>query len=110
EIVADEDMMTKPAGRSVIKQIEAGDPSMRNVVVCKGSCLPWRGRGPAPPSQNVNHHKLLLAEIDGRRSVITSSSNFEGRQYSQVNSLARVFDDSFYAFALEYWQRLRAQS
>jgi phosphatidylserine/phosphatidylglycerophosphate/cardiolipin synthase-like enzyme len=110
EIVADADMMTKPAGRSVISQIEAGDPSTRNVVVCKGACLPWRGRGPAPPSQDVNHHKLLLADIDGRRSVITSSSNFEGRQYSQVNSMARVFDDAFYAYSLEYWQRLRAQS
>jgi phosphatidylserine/phosphatidylglycerophosphate/cardiolipin synthase-like enzyme len=110
EIVADADMRTKPAGRSVMAQIEAGDPSPRNVVVCKGACLPWRGRGPAPPSQDVNHHKLLLAEIDGRRSVITSSSNFEGRQYSQVNSLTRVFDDAFYAYSLDYWQRLKAQS
>ena len=110
EIVADADMTTKPAGRSVMQQIEAGDPTMRNVVVCKGACLPWRGRGPAPPSQDVNHHKLLLAEVGGQKSVITSSSNFEGRQYSQVNSLARVFDDEFYAFSLDYWQRLRAQS
>ena len=110
EIVADEDMTTKPAGRSVMSQIEAGDPAPGNVVVCKGACLPWRGSGPAPPSQDVNHHKLLLADVGGRKSVITSSSNFEGRQYSQVNSLARVFDDAFYAFSLDYWQRLRAQS
>ena len=72
----------------------------RNVVVCKGACLPWRGSGPAPPSQDVNHLKLLLADIGGKKSVITSSSNFEGRQYSQVNSLARVFDDAFYAYGL----------
>jgi phosphatidylserine/phosphatidylglycerophosphate/cardiolipin synthase-like enzyme len=110
EIVADADMTTKPAGRSVMSQIEAGDPASGNVVVCKGSCLPWRGRGPAPPSQDVNHHKLLLAEIGGRKSVVTSSSNFEGRQYSQVNSLTRVYDDAFYAFSLDYWQRLKAQS
>ncbi len=110
EIVADADMTTKPAGRSVMSQIEAGDPAPGNVVVCQGACLPWRGRGPAPPSQDVNHHKLLLADIDGQKSVITSSSNFEGRQYSQVNSLTRVFDDAFYAFGLDYWQRLRAQS
>jgi phosphatidylserine/phosphatidylglycerophosphate/cardiolipin synthase-like enzyme len=110
EIVADADMTTKPAGRAVISQIEAGDPAPGNVVVCKGACLPWRGRGPAPPSQDVNHHKLLLADIDGQKSVITSSSNFEGRQYSQVNSLSRVFDDAFYAFSLDYWQRLKAQS
>ena len=110
EIVADADMTTKPAGRSVMSQIENGDPAPGNVVVCKGACLPWRAGGPAPPSQDVNHHKLLLADIGGRKSVITSSSNFEGRQYSQVNSMARVFDDAFYAFSLDYWQRLKAQS
>src|SRR4051812_38745692 len=110
EIVADADMTTKPAGKSVIDQIEAGDPMPANVVVCQGSCLPWAGTGPAPPSQNVNHLKLLLADIGGRKSVITSSSNFEGRQYSQVNSLTRVYDDGFYAFGMQYFQRLRAQS
>ena len=110
EIVADADMTTKPAGRSVIQQIEDGDPTANNVVVCQGSCLPWAGSGPAPPSQNVNHLKFLLADIGGQKSVITSSSNFEGRQYSQVNSLARVYSDSFYAFGLQYFQRLRAQS
>jgi phosphatidylserine/phosphatidylglycerophosphate/cardiolipin synthase-like enzyme len=110
EIVADADMTTKPAGRAVIAQIESGDPAPGNVVVCRGACLPWRGSGPAPPSQDVNHLKLLLADIGGQRSVVTSSSNFEGRQYSQVNSLARVTDDGYYAFALDYFQRLRAQS
>ena len=69
------------------------------MVVCKGACLPWPGSGPAPPSQDVNHHKLLLADIGGKKSVITSSSNFEGRQYSQVNSMARVFDDALYAWS-----------
>lgn len=110
EIVADEDMTTKQAGQQVLAQIEAGDPSPGNVVVCKGACLPWRGRGPAPPSQDVNHLKLLLAEVGGRRSVVTSSSNFEGRQYSQYNSLARVFDDAFYDYGLAYFARLKAQS
>ena len=110
EIVADADMTTKQAGQQVISQIEAGDPMSANVVVCKGACLPWSGSGPAPPSQDVNHHKLLLAEIGGRKSVITSSSNFEGRQYSQVNSLTRVYDDALYGWAMDYWQRLRNQS
>ena len=110
EIVADSDMTTKPAGRAVIAQIESGDPAPGNVVVCKGSCLPWRGRGPAPPSQDINHLKYLLAEIGGQKSLVTSSSNFEGRQYSQVNSLTRVFDDAFYDFGLAYFQRLRARS
>jgi hypothetical protein len=94
----------------VISQIESGDPMPGNVVVCKGACLPWAGSGPAPPSQDVNHLKFLLADIGGKTSVITSSSNFEGRQYSQVNSLTRVFDDTFYAYGMQYFQRLRAQS
>jgi phosphatidylserine/phosphatidylglycerophosphate/cardiolipin synthase-like enzyme len=110
EIVADADMTTKKAGQQVISQIESGDPMPRNVVVCKGACLPWAGSGPAPPSQDVNHLKYLLADIGGKKSVITSSSNFEGRQYSQVNSLTRVYDNGFYAFGLQYFQRLRAQS
>ena len=110
EIVADEDMTTKKAGQQVIAQIEKGDPMANNVVVCQGACLPWAGSGPAPPSQNVNHLKYLLADIGGKKSVITSSSNFEGRQYSQVNSLTRFYDDGFYAFGLQYFQRLRAQS
>ena len=93
-------MTTKPAGRAVMQAIESGDPMPRNVVVCKGACLPWTGSGPAPPSQDVNHLKFLLADIGGQKSLITSSSNFEGRQYSQVNSMARVFDDAFYAYGL----------
>ena len=107
EIVADADMRTKPAGRAVMKQIEAGEPGVRNVVVCRGACLPWRGTGPAPPSQDVNHLKLLLADVDGRRSVVTSSSNFEGRQYTQYNSLTRVFDDAFYDYGSEVLQEAR---
>src|SRR4029079_4743476 len=86
EIVADHDMLTKPAGKSVIAQIENGAAMPRTVVVCEASCLPWAGSGPAPPSQNVNHLKFLLADIGGKKSGITSSSNFEGPQYSQVNS------------------------
>ena len=107
EVVADADVTTKAAGRKVLAGVQAGGGV---TVVCKGACLPWRGRGPAPPSQDVNHHKLLLADVGGQKSVITSSSNFEGRQYSQYNSLARVFDDSFYAWTLGYWDRLKAQS
>ncbi len=110
EIVADADMTTKRAGQQVISQIESGDPMPGNVVVCKGACLPWSGSGPAPPSQDVNHLKYLLAEIGGQKSLITSSSNFEGRQYSQVNSLTRVYNDDLYAFGMQYFQRLRAQS
>jgi hypothetical protein len=110
ELVADADLRTKVAGRAVLQKLEDGDPAPGNVVVCRGACLPWSGTGPAPDSQDVNHLKLLLAEIDGRRSVITSSTNFEGRQYTQYNSLARVYDDAFYDYGLGYFKRLKAQS
>ncbi|GAA2120274.1 phospholipase D-like domain-containing protein [Nocardioides bigeumensis] len=109
ELVADADLRTKVAGRAVLQKIEEGDPAPGNVVVCRGACLPWSGAGPAPDSQDVNHLKLLLADIDGRRSVITSSTNFEGRQYTQYNSLARVYDDAFYAYGSRYFARLKAQ-
>lgn len=107
ELVADADVATKPAGRQLLAQLRAAGAT---AVVCQGACLPWRGSGPAPPSQDVNHLKLVLAEIGGRRSVITSSTNFEGRQYSQYNSLTRVYDDGLYDFSLGYFQRLLAQS
>jgi hypothetical protein len=41
--------------------------------------------------------------------VITSSSNFEGRQYAQYNSLTRVVDDAFYKYGKQYFKRLKAQ-
>ena len=107
ELVADDDVTTKAAGASLIEQLRAGGAS---VTVCDGACLPAAGQGPPPPSQNVNHLKLLLADIGGQQSVVTSSSNFEGRQYSQYNSLARVTDPGYYAFASAYFDRLEAQS
>jgi phosphatidylserine/phosphatidylglycerophosphate/cardiolipin synthase-like enzyme len=107
ELVADADVTTKQAGQQLIAGLRAAGST---VVVCDGSCLPWRGNGPPPPSQNVNHLKLLLADIGGQQSVVTSSSNFEGRQYSQYNSLARITDAGYYAFASSYFDRLKAQS
>ena len=59
EIVADEDMLTKAAGRRVLHEVETGEPGFRNVVVCKGACLPWTGPAPAPTAQDINHHKLF---------------------------------------------------
>jgi phosphatidylserine/phosphatidylglycerophosphate/cardiolipin synthase-like enzyme len=83
---------------------------MRNDVVCDGACLPWRGGGPAPPSQDVNHLKLILAEIAGEQSVATTSLNLEGRQYAQANSMLRMIDPAVYKYSLKYFKRLRAQS
>lgn len=110
ELVVDRDVVTNRVGRNLVRTIESGDPSVRNVVVCRGACLPWRGKGPAPPKQDINHLKLILAEINGRQSVTTSSLNLEGRQYAQANSLLQMFDPSVYAYSLRYFERLRAQS
>ena len=110
ELVVDRDVVTNRVGRNLVRTIESGDPSARHVVVCRGACLPWRGSGPAPPSQDINHLKLIIAEISGQQSVTTTSLNLEGRQYVQANSLLQMFDPSVYAYSLRYFERLRAQS
>lgn len=110
ELVVDHDVLTKPAGHHLVTAIERNDPAPHNVVVCQGSCLPWAGTGPAPPSQNVNHLKLFLFDIGGVRSVAFTSSNLEIRQVHQVNSWLRVTDPKVYAFQLAYFRRLQAQS
>lgn len=110
EIVADQDVRTKPAGRRVLEAIEAGEPGHRNVVVCRGSCLPWTGSGPAPPSQDINHLKLYLFDIEGVRSVAVTSSNLERRMHGQTNSMVRSTDPDLWRFHSEYFDRLQAQS
>ena len=110
EIVADRDVTGNKVGRRLLRKIERRDPDRNNVVVCRGSCLPWAGKGPAPSAQNVNHLKLVIADIAGERSVLTTSSNLAKRQYHQYNSLLRVTDAKLYAFHLDYWKRLRKQS
>jgi phosphatidylserine/phosphatidylglycerophosphate/cardiolipin synthase-like enzyme len=108
-VVGDDDLRTNPNGRRLVSTIETTDPDRRNVVICRGSCLPWRAPGPFPPSQNVMHLKLYLTDIGGVRSFITSSANLEARQHSQDNSLIKIDDPSLYAFGLQYFARLRAQ-
>lgn len=110
ELVADQDVLTNAVGKNLATQLEQRDPTTKNVIVCRGACLPWRGSGPAPPSQDVNHLKLILADIGGERSVMTTSLNLEGRQYAQVNSSLRVSDPDVYAFSMKYFKRLRKQS
>lgn len=110
ELVVDRDVVANPVGRRLVRAIEDGDPAAGNVVMCRGACLPWRGRGPAPDSQDINHLKLVLAEIGGVQSVTTTSLNLEGRQYVQANSLLQLSDPGVYAYSLEYFERLRAQS
>lgn len=109
EVVADADLRTKGAGRKVLQKIEDGDPARTNVVVCRGACLPWRAPGPFPPSQNVQHLKLVVADIGGRRFFTTSSANIESRQYPQYNSLIEIADPRLYGFGVRYFKRLAAQ-
>lgn len=109
EIVADADVRTKRAGRRVLEKIEAGEPGHRNVVVCRGSCLPWTGPRPAPPSQDINHHKLYLFDIAGERSVAVTSSNLERRMHGQSNVMLRSTDPALWQFHDSYFERLRAQ-
>lgn len=109
EIVADHDVRTKPAGRRVLDKVEAGEPGHRNVVVCRGACLPWTGPGPAPTAQDINHHKLYLFDIAGERSVAVTSSNLEGRMHGQANSMVRSTDPDLWRFHSDYFERLRAQ-
>lgn len=109
-IVADHDVRTNRVGRRLLGRIERGERPGDNVVVCRGACLPWRAPGPPPGGQNVNHLKLILADIDGTRSVVSTSSNIVPLQYHQWNSLVRVTDRSLYSFELAHFRRLKAQS
>ncbi|QBX56317.1 hypothetical protein EXE58_13125 [Nocardioides seonyuensis] len=109
EVVADEDVQTKPAGRRVLEKIEAGEPGHQNVVVCRGACMPWAGPGPAPTAQDINHHKLYLFDIAGERSVAVTSSNLERRMHGQVNSMVRSTEPALWRFHTDYFERLRSQ-
>ena len=44
------------------------------------------------------------------QSFITSSANLEDRQYRQYNSFLKIDDPGLYAFGLDYFARLEAQS
>lgn len=109
-IVGDDDLRLNPQGRRLIGTIESTDTARKNVTICSGSCLPWRAPGPFPDSQNVQHLKFYLTDIDGVRSFVTSSANLEVRQYTQYNSLIKIDDAGLYAFGLSYFRRLQAQS
>lgn len=110
EVVADRDVMTNRVGTRLLRRLERRDRGRDNVVVCRGACLPWRAAGPAPGGQDVNHLKVVLADLDGERSVTSTSSNLATRQYHQYNSLLRITDDKLYDFTLRWWARLKKQS
>ncbi|WP_426243282.1 phospholipase D-like domain-containing protein [Nocardioides sp. LHG3406-4] len=109
ELVADGDVLANPVGASLVQRIEAGDPAPGNAVVCDGACLPWTGAGPAPAGQDINHLKLIVADVRGERSVVTSSSNLAGLQYQQYNSLLRIVSPRYYKFADAWFDALEAQ-
>ena len=109
-LVGDDDLRLNRHGRRLIKVLEEQDPDRENVTICDGACLPWRAPGPYPDSQNVQHLKFYLTEIGGVQSFITSSANLEDRQYRQYNSMLKIDDPGLYAFGLDYFARLEAQS
>ena len=109
-LVGDDDLRLNRHGRRLIQTIEQQDPDRTNVTICDGACLPWRAPGPYPDSQDVQHLKFYLTEIGGVQSFITSSANLEDRQYRQYNSLLKIDDPGLYAFGLDYFARLEAQS
>lgn len=109
-LVGDDDLRLNRHGQRLISTIEDQDPARTNVTICRGACLPWRAPGPYPDSQNVQHLKFYVTEIDGVQSFITSSANLEDRQYRQYNSLLKIDDPGLYAFGLDYFARLQAQS
>ncbi len=109
-LVADDDLRLNRHGRRLLETIEDADPERTNVTVCDGACLPWRAPGPYPDSQDVQHLKFFLTEIGGVQSFITSSANLEDRQYRQYNSFLKIDDPGLYAFGLDYFARLEAQS
>lgn len=109
-LVGDDDLRLNKQGRRLISTIEDQDPARTNVTICSGACLPWRAPGPYPDSQNVQHLKFYVTEIGGVQSFITSSANLEDRQYRQYNSLLKIDDPGLYAFGLDYFARLQAQS
>jgi hypothetical protein len=109
-LVGDDDLRLNRHGRRLISTIEDQDPARTNVTICRGACLPWRAPGPYPDSQNVQHLKFYVTEIGGVQSFITSSANLEDRQYRQYNSLLKIDDPGLYAFGLDYFARLQAQS
>ena len=93
----------------MLHEVETGEPGFRNVVVCKGACLPWTGPAPAPTAQDINHHKLFLFDIGGVRSVAVTSSNFETRMHGQGNSMIRATAPALWRFHHAYFNRLKAQ-
>ena len=109
-LVGDDDLRLNRQGRRLITGLEDQDPDRTNVTICDGACLPWRAPGPYPDSQDVQHLKFYLTEIGGVQSFITSSANLEDRQYRQYNSMLRIDDPGLYAFGLDYFARLQAQS
>ncbi|MDZ5662588.1 phospholipase D-like domain-containing protein [Nocardioides sp. S-58] len=109
-LVGDDDLRLNRSGRRLIETLEAQDPARTNVTICRGACLPWRAPGPFPDSQDVQHLKFYLTEIGGVQSFITSSANLEDRQYRQYNSFLKIDDPGLYAFGLDYFARLEAQS
>jgi len=109
DLVVDHEVVTNGVGRRLARLVERrgrGD----NVRICRGACLPRTGRGVPPPGQDVAHLKLFLLDIDGKRTVATTSANIERAQLRQYNTLLQVRDRGLWRYHRKLWTRLRAES
>ncbi len=109
DLVLDHEVVTNKVGRRLARLVERrqrGD----NVRICRGACLPRTGTGTPPPGQDVAHLKLFLLDLDGTKTVATTSANIERAQLRQYNTLLQVVDPDFWDYHRALWKRLRAQS
>lgn len=72
------------------------------VKVCQVACIS-KAKG------SINHVKLFLLKLGGRKHTIVTSSNLTTPQRDKLfnNSIRSARDDALYDFYRSYWQRLR---
>jgi phosphatidylserine/phosphatidylglycerophosphate/cardiolipin synthase-like enzyme len=75
------------------------------VSVCVHSCT-------SHDPLSIQHVKLFLLRIGGRKHTVVTTSNLTGRQRDELaNDLVHSFaDDELYDYYLDYWARLYLQS
>lgn len=74
------------------------------VTVCRTSCTSHQ-RG------SINHVKLFLMRLSGRKHVVVTSSNLTRPQRDKLynNSVRSARDDALYDYYRAYWDRLKAK-
>ena len=77
------------------------------VSVCVHSCTSH-----VAEPDSIQHVKLFLANIKGRKHTVVSTSNLTGRQRDELanDSVRSYADDGLYDYYAQYWLRLLARS